>query len=294
VDEGAEVVGFDLGDDPRRLRELLSEDKLGAVVLVRGDVTSVAELERALDEHEITNVIHLAALQIPFCRDDPPLGAAVNVLGTVNLLEAVKRRDRIAAPVVYASSAAYFGAGDSDRATTDEHADSRPSTHYGVYKQANEGNARIYWQDEGLSSLGLRPYNVYGPTRDQGITAEPTHAMKAAARGDGYHINYGGSVTYNHAADVAGALIAMSRTPHEGASVFNMPGTVAHMSEVVAAIEAAAPEVAGRITFDDVQLPLPAEMATGGLAAAIGEVRITPLAEGVRETVEHYRGNAAS
>ena len=292
VEEGADVVGLDLGDDPRRLRELMPE-QLGAVTLVQGDVTGLSALEQALDEHEITNVIHLAALQIPFCRENPPLGAAVNVLGTVNVLEAVKRRlDRISAPVVYASSAAYFGEGDAARATSNEDADSRPSTHYGVYKQANEGNARIYWQDERVPSLGLRPYNVYGPARDQGITAEPTHAMKAAAGGRGYHINYGGSVTYNHAADVARALVAMSRTPFTGSAVFNMPGTVAHMSEVVAAIEAAAPDVAGEITFDDVQLPLPPEMATGGLAAAIGDVVVTPLAEGVRQTVEHYRRTA--
>src|SRR5262245_48081028 len=185
VEEDADLVGLDLGDDPRRLRELMRE-RLGAVTLVQGDVTSLAALEQVLDEHQISNVIHLAALQIPFCRDNPPLGAAVNVLGTVNVLEAVRRRlDRIAAPVVYASSAAYFGGGDAARATSDENADSRPSTHYGVYKQANEGNARIYWQDERVPSLGLRPYNVYGPARDQGITAEPTHAMKAAAGGEG-------------------------------------------------------------------------------------------------------------
>ena len=100
VEEGADVVGLDLGDDPRRLRELMPE-QLGAVTLVQGDVTGLSALEQALDEHEITNVIHLAALQIPFCRENPPLGAAVNVLGTVNVLEAVKRRlDRISAPVV--------------------------------------------------------------------------------------------------------------------------------------------------------------------------------------------------
>jgi hypothetical protein len=85
----------------------------------------------------------------------------------------------------------------------------------------------------------------------------------------------------------------MSRTPFTGSAVFNMPGTVAHMSEVVAAIEAAAPDVAGEITFDDVQLPLPPEMATGGLAVTIGDVVVTPLAEGVRQTVEHYRRTTA-
>ncbi len=291
LEEGAEVIGLDLGSDPRRLHEIMSERDVSRVPLVRGDVMKKDDLERALDEHEITHVIHLAALQIPFCREDPALGAAVNVLGTVNAFEAVKaRRDRIAGPIVYASSAALYGAADADRAVSDENADAHPSTHYGVYKQANEGSARIYWQDERVPSLGLRPYNVFGPARDQGITAEPTHAMAAAARGEGYHIDYGGRLVFNYTADVARALVRMSRSSFEGATVFNMPGSFAHMSEVVASIEAAAPNVVGKVTFDDRQLPLPEEMATGGLAATVGTVQVTPLADAVRETVEHFRG----
>jgi nucleoside-diphosphate-sugar epimerase len=290
LEEDAHVVGFDLGTEPRRLRELMPESQVTRVTLVQGDITSTEDVEHALDEHGITHVIHLAALQIPFCRADPVLGAAVNVLGTVNVLEAVKRRkDRIGAPVVYASSSAYFGPDDSERALQCEDALAKPSTHYGVYKQANEGGARIYWQDEQVASLGLRPYNVYGPARDQGVTAEPTHAMRAAARGDGYHIPYGGRCTFNFTADVARAFVAMSRARFEGAAVFNMPGSVVRMSEVVAAIEAAAPDAAGHITYDDVQLPLPPEMATGGLAGVIGPVAVTPLAEAVRATVDHFR-----
>lgn len=292
VEEGADVTGFDLGTDPRRLRELLSGEQLQRVALVQGDITSKRDVERAVDEREITNVVHLAALQIPFCREDPALGAAVNVVGTVNVFEVVKRRrDRIGGPVVYASSAAYFGTEDGERGLEREDALSKPSTHYGVYKQANEGNARIYWQDEQVPSLGLRPYNVYGPTRDQGVTAEPTHAMKAAAHGDGYHIPYGGRLTFNYTADVARALIAMSRTRYEGAAVFNMPGSVVHMRDVVEAIEAAAPAVTGRVTFDDAQLPLPPEFLTGGLAGVIGPVAVTDLHEAVRETVEHFRAS---
>lgn len=291
--DGADVVGLDLGSDARRLHEIMSDADVARVRLVRGDVTQQEELEQTLDDHEITHLIHLAALQIPFCRENPALGAAVNVLGTVNAFEAAKtRRDRIAGPIVYASSAALYGAVDSERAVRDEDADAHPSTHYGVYKQANEGNARIYWQDERVASLGLRPYNVFGPARDQGITAEPTRAMAAAARGEGYHIDYGGRLVFNYTADVARALVAMSRSTFEGAAVFNMPGSVAHMSELVAAIESAAPDVAGRVTFADNQLPLPEEMATGGLAEAIGPVAVTPLADAVRETVEHFRRSA--
>lgn len=293
VEAGADVTGLDLGDDRRRLREIMDEDAVAAVRLVRGDVTVKADVDRALDEQEVTHVLHLAALQIPFCRADPVRGALVNVVGTVNVLESVReRRERIEAPVVYASSAALFGAADAERAARDEGADARPSTHYGVYKQANEGNARIYWQDAGLPSLGLRPFNVYGPARDQGVTAEPTHAMKAAAAGKGYHINYGGRAVFNYAADVAAALIALSRCRHEGAAVFNMPGSVCHMSEVVAAIEEAAPAVRGKITFADAPLPLPSELAVGGLEAAIGPVSVTPLGQAVRDTVEHFRRQA--
>lgn len=290
VEERAEIVGLDLGSEPRRLRELMSDEQLGRVTLVQGDVTARDGLGRVLDEHAITNVIHLAALQIPFCREDPALGALVNVVGTVNVFEAVKaRRDRIAGPLVYASSAALYGEADRETAIADERADGHPSSHYGVYKQANEGNARIYWQDEQVASLGLRPYNVYGPTRDQGVTADPTHAMRAAVSGEPYHIAYGGRVLFNYTEDVARILVACSRSRYEGAAVFNVPGTVAHMRDLVAAIEAAAPGAAGSITFDETPLPLPESLATGGLEQAIGPVAVTPLESGVAATIEHFR-----
>jgi hypothetical protein len=55
------------------------------------------------------------------------------------------------------------------------------------------------------------------------------------------------------------------------------------MSEVVAAIEAAAPEAAGTITYEDVPLPFPEEVQ-----AAEFEVELTPLEQGVRETIDHF------
>src|SRR5439155_1232507 len=103
VRHGREVVTFDLSTEPRRLRLLLGND-VDSVPHVAGDITDGASVEHALDEHGITKVIHLAALQVPFVRADPPLGARVNVLGTVNVFEAAKRREL--APIVYASSIA--------------------------------------------------------------------------------------------------------------------------------------------------------------------------------------------
>ena len=111
LDDGDAVVGYDLGDDRSRL-ELVLGDDADRVELVKGDITDLAALERALDEHEITRVVHLAALQVPFVRANPPLGMHVNVAGTVNVFDAVSRRlDRIPC-VSYASSAAVYNPSD--------------------------------------------------------------------------------------------------------------------------------------------------------------------------------------
>ena len=140
-------------------------------------------------------MIHLAALQVPFCRADPPLGALVNVVGTVNLFEAVKRRLDRMAPLVYTSSMGAYSAADVDSVTGRLHegVDGHPTTHYGVYKVANEGTARIYALDNGLASIGFRPMTVYGAGRDQGMTSSPTVAIAAAVLGVPFTITFGGT-----------------------------------------------------------------------------------------------------
>jgi nucleoside-diphosphate-sugar epimerase len=287
LDEGAEPVGYDLGGSPHRLALTLAPDELQSLDLVDGDVTDLEGLERVLDERGITRVIHLAALQVPFCKADPVLGARVNVVGTVNVFEAVKRRlDRIPG-VIYASTTAVYAAADPSPAP--ESGGARPMTHYGVYKLANEGTARVYWADDGVPSIGVRPYVVYGPGRDQGMTSTPTQAMAAAARGKGFEITYGGTAQYDYAPDVGRALVQATRAVSEGAGAFNFPGIAAPMAEVVAAIEAAAPEVAGKITWPEQPLPFPAELETGGLEGAIGAVSSTPLVDGVRATIDRFR-----
>ena len=290
VRDGTPVVVFDVATDPRRLRLILDQAELDRVNFVAGDICDLAALERVLDEHTITHLIHLAALQIPFCKADPPLGARVNVVGTVNVFEAVKRRKHIH-KVVYASSAAVYDVADAYPAGTPLPHDAplHPNTLYGVYKQANEGTARLYWQDDRVSSLGLRPYVVYGVGRDQGVTSSPTKAMFAAAVGQPYHISYGGRSDFHYADDTARAFIAAARAPFEGAEIFNFRGSVAHMREVVAAIEAAAPEMRGKITFEEKPLPLPEEMDSAPLARVIGPLPHTPLADGVAETIACFR-----
>src|SRR5260370_23580947 len=108
VRDGVPTVVFDLGRDPRRLKLIMTPDELARVTFVHGDITDLAALEQALDTHAITHVIHLAALQLPFVKADPPLGARVNVVGTVNVFEAAARRREPVDRVTSASSASPY------------------------------------------------------------------------------------------------------------------------------------------------------------------------------------------
>ena len=273
VSDGHEVVTFDLSSEPRRLRLVLDDDAVGAIPHVAGDITELATVERALDEHEITHVIHLAALQVPFCRADPPLGARVNVVGTVNVFEAAKARSL--GHVVYASSIAAL---DNDGTTA-----GHPSTIYGVYKRANESTATVYHAESRVSSIGLRPHTVYGVGRDQGLTSAPTAAMLAAAAGTSFTIPYGGRSQLQYARDVARAFVEASLLDYEGASVHNLRGHVVSVGDVIAAIGADA------IGYDDVRLPFPEQVDSSSLDELLPDLEETPLVAGVRETVDRFR-----
>ena len=274
LDRGHHAVTFDVGGSRHRLPLALEREQLDAVVHVRGDVTDLDALERVLDEHEITNVIHLAALQVPFVRADPVQGARVNVVGTVNVLEAARRRAERIGPVVYASSIAAYG--------------DPPSTLYGVFKHANEDTAVRYFEDYGVSSIGLRPHTVYGPARDQGVTSAPTAAMLAAVARIAYRIPYGGSATMQYAPDAGEAFVRASEVAYEGSSVHDLDGPVASMQEVIATVEALAPEAAGLITAEEEPLPFPAEVDSTSFTELVGGPVTRPLRDGVADALQRF------
>lgn len=291
VSLGEEPVGFDLGTDDARLRLVMPEERRAKVTLVAGDITDADAVGRVLDEHGITNVVHLAALQVPFCKAAPERGARVNVHGTVVVLEAIKRRLGRIRGLAYASSTAVYSVADPTPAP--ESGGTSPTTLYGVFKLANEGTARVYWHDDDVASIGIRPYVVYGPGRDQGLTSGPSLAMEAAARGEGHTIAYGGTAQYDYAPDVGRAFALAARAATDGAHVANFPGVPSTMQEVVDAIEEAAPAVAGRVFWEEGQLPFPEALEGRLLERLIGPLHHTALTDGVRGTVEHYRSSSA-
>jgi UDP-glucuronate 4-epimerase len=289
VRTGTPVVGLDLAGEPRRLRLLLSPEELDRVISITGDISDLDTVETAITEHGITHVVHLAALQVPFCRADPPLGARVNVLGTVNVLEAIRRHADQVRGFVYTSSIGMFDVDDGDPVTGRLAADAtpHPANHYGVYKRANEGNARVYWLDHGVSSVGLRPMTIFGPGRDQGLTSDPTKAILAAHLRRPYRIGFGGRTLFQYAEDVAETLTQAARSGLRGAHVFNLAGSLVSMNEFVQVIDEVIPGAASLISCAEPALPFPADIDSAGLER-VGPVQVTALEAAVRATVDIF------
>jgi len=284
VERGDVPVVFDRSDDSRRLSAIISNDSLQKARFVVGEITDYQNVLSALKHSGAQRVIHLAGLQVPTCKADPVAGAMVNVVGTLNVFEAVKTIG--ASGVVYASSAAVYGMNDDD-VPLDESAGCEPSTHYGVFKRTNEGNARVYFLDHGISSVGLRPLTVYGVNRDTGLTSDPTKAMKAAVLDRPFHIRFGGSTDFQYVADTAAAFISCADQLPQGASVFNLHGEAVAVSQVAKIInQNVASEL---VTFGGPEIPVASSMNDAAIRRVIPDLPSTPLEAGIKATMETFR-----
>jgi nucleoside-diphosphate-sugar epimerase len=279
------VVIFDKSPDPHRLRLIMDDNEIERAVFVAGDITDGDFVSQLVQEREITNIIHLAGLQVPTCRANPRLGAMVNVIGTINIFEAAKNSGGRVNRIAYASSAAVFGKNDGP---APEELAGGMNTHYGAFKRCNEDNARVYFLENGLNSVGLRPLTVYGVGRDTGMTSDPTKAMKAAVAGRPFHIRFGGKTDFLYVADCADAFIRAASADLEGAFVFNSHGESVEMATVVEEIENLIPEAKGRITFDPAPLALPPELDDSAIVRAFGDIPHTTLSQGMKETIERF------
>jgi nucleoside-diphosphate-sugar epimerase len=296
LDEGVPVVATDLSPDLRRF-ELISQGRAGQQPdFATLDVTSARDVAALVADRGITHVVHLAGLQLPFCAADPPLGAMVNVVGTVNVFEAIRAAG---GPIglALASSAAVFGKpGGHPAGVVADNSPLLPDSFYGVYKAANEGTAKVYSTQHGIGSIALRPFIVYGLGRDQGMTSDPTKAMLATAAGVPFRIKFSGSMLLTYAPDCARAFIASARAAAgSGEAVsLNVPGHRVSVPALVGLIEDVLPGSGHLITWDNHPLPVPSVLAAPAIHDAVGPVPNIPLAEGVRETVKGFQDALAA
>ncbi len=290
VESGSAPSVFDVDPGFQRLSAILGESQLKEINFIQGDVTKLPDLDRAVSENGITHIVHLAGLQVPGCAADPLRGAMVNVIGTLNVFEVARRRRDLVRRIVYASSAAVFGPEEFyGGETVQEGAPLLPGTHYGVFKQCNEGNARVYFLNDGIPSVGIRPWAVYGVGRDLGITSGPTKAIKAAVLRRAYTIGFSGAIDLQYVRDTARIFIRSAERDLPGAKVYTPRGSVVRVEQFIQTLEKLLPEAKGLIKARGNQLPIAPDLDDSALRRDLGEDLSTPLKEGIKETASIFQ-----
>ncbi len=204
-----------------------------AVEIIQGDIRNVAQVRKAVDG--VDGIFHLAALvSVPRSVEHPEESFSNNVTGSFNVFEAARLAGNI--PVVFASSAAVYG--DNERLPLSENETPRPMTPYACDKHYAETLATTYAESYGLSSTGLRFFNVYGERQDPASSYSGVISIFIDRMLQGKPLQVYGdgeqSRDFVYAGDVADAMIRAMQCCCAGFSRFNVgSGTRITINELI-------------------------------------------------------------
>ncbi|MCP5515082.1 MAG: NAD(P)-dependent oxidoreductase [Spirochaetales bacterium] len=251
VKEGNEVTGLDITPPPAALKKLEK-----GFLSMRVDLTSTADLYRAVYTARPTHILHLGSVLAEPCDENPVRGFAINFNSTLILLDAaltlgIKR-------FVMTSSIAVFGRGAAEPVRDDAH--KNPSNIYGQTKLACEHLMEWYRKKHGLSSTGVRFPWVFGPGRKTGITAVySSKLLDSIGAGEKVEIpNPGEKGDWLYVKDAVKALKLVLDAEDTPQTVYNIMGSVHSIREVVEIAKRIRPDADIRYTGDGSSSPYPA------------------------------------
>jgi UDP-glucose 4-epimerase len=302
VTGGAGFIGSHLTDALlTRGDEVIVADDLSAGRIARLDPQAVLHKVSVTDGEALTALVeacrpelicHLAAqIDVRASVQAPADDAQVNVVGTVNVLEAARVVD---ARVVFASSGGALYGRDAPIPSREDVLP-LPESPYGIAKYCAEQYIGLYNRLHGTSHSVLRLANVYGPRQDPAGEAGVITIFCASALAGAQPTIYGdGTQTrdYVYVGDVVSAFVAAADRGRPG--TWNI-GTAVEVS-VLDLVEIIA-GIAGHPVAPLFATPRPGELARSAVAvdrpaAELGWQAHTPLAEGVRRVYEWIAAGA--
>jgi len=206
----------------------------GNVELIDQDVRYGGAVQNAMKGCE--SVIHLAAVSINKSVSDPYESVDINMVGNHNVFAAAA--DQGVRRLVYASSASVYG--DPKKLPMHEDDELSPLTPYCIAKRSGEDLLGFYQRSKGLSWVGLRFFNVYGP--GQKTTAYYTsvinHFVNRLRQGLPPVIDGKGeqSMDFIHVTDIARSVVAALESEKDNVPVNIGTGidtTVADLAKIL-------------------------------------------------------------
>jgi len=260
-----------------------------AFTIVEGDIRDAATVDALFEAHDIRRVAHLAAMAgVRESMRQPRLYFAVNVDGTLNLLDAAQRHG--CENFVLASTSSVYGETKRLPFNEEDPAD-RPLAAYPASKRAAELLAHTFHHLYGMNITALRFFNVYGPAGRPDMM--PMRVMEAILDGTEIPVFNGGDIhrDWTYIDDtVAGVIAALDRPL--GYEIINLGvGAPISLREFIETIEALAgrklkarsvptPPTDPPITFCD----------NSKARRLLGFAPSTPVREGLARTWEWFRG----
>jgi UDP-N-acetylglucosamine/UDP-N-acetyl-alpha-D-glucosaminouronate 4-epimerase len=215
----------------------------GEVEIIEGDLRDLNAVQRAVAG--VSYVLHQAALRsVVRSIDDPLSSDAVNTHGTLQLLIAAREAGTVRR-VVYASSSSVYG--ESPVLPKVEDQMPAPISPYAVSKLAAEYYCRMMTRLNGLETVSLRYFNVFGPKQspESKYAAVVPLFIRAVLRDEPLMIHGDGeqSRDFTYIANVVQANLLACTTPGVGGEVFNIACNSRHS---VLEIARTAEKLAGR------------------------------------------------
>ncbi len=267
------ITIFDLRIKTELLKNLIG-DEFNNIDFIEGDITDFEGVLKATKDMDY--ILNLAGLMTPDCSTNPSLGAEVNVKGSINVFEAIKRNDINF--LIYTSSGGVYGNEDKYNPF--------PETHYGAFKLAVEGIARAYFNESLISSVGLRPFVIYGPGREIGGTAGVTLACKAAKQNLKYTVGFSGKAGFVYVEDVTNLVERLIDKSPVGALTINVNGITASVEDFLSIIKKNIPDA--KVTLNGKPISVVEEILGGEPSKIFKDFKYTSLDYGINKTINFY------
>jgi UDP-glucose 4-epimerase len=287
--DGHDVVCLDdFSSGKRENAAILSRHE--RFTLIEGSIANPADVKRAL--RDVRRVFHLAAIpSVPVSMNEPARTTAVNVGGTVNVLEGAKAAG--AERVVLACSCAAYG--DGPEQPKHELLQPRPLSPYAAQKIACELLAQTWTRAYGLPCVALRFFNVYGPRQDpksEYAAAIPRFTTRLLAGqppivfGDGQQTR-----DFVHVSDVVRAVKLAAESEKAAGEVINIAsGRSSTLLEIIGAIK----QIIGSDALIEHQAPRAGDLRESSAnidkaRALLGFEPAVSLEQGLAGVVEFFR-----
>lgn len=262
------------------------------IELIEGDIRSYHIVQKAV--RDVDYVLHQAALpSVPRSISDPITTAQVNVMGTLNVLQAA--RDASVKRLVYASSSSVYG--DTPTLPKRETMPTCPLSPYAISKLAGEQYCQSFWRLYGFETVCLRYFNVFGPHQDptSQYSAVIPRFIKAMLQGQPLTIHGDGlqSRDFTYVVNVIQANILACSALGAAGRVFNIACGERHslldLIRLLAEITGANPQVVhGPARPGDV---MHSQADITAAREILGFKPIINFEQGLRQTVAWYQNN---